>query len=476
MDTRMPKAEGTSAAYPDDEGRGLTRYLAAFTSQLSFDDLPAEAVAKLRMCLFDTIACVVLGNSLDQVKTLMAGMQPEFPEGPARVWGTSIATSPGMSALINGTAGHAFQFDEVHTGAVLHPGPAIFPALIGMAAASKAPISGKQFLEAAAGGYELGVRAGLAFDGDLFRNGWHAQGVLGPVAAAAAGARMKGLDLEKTLYALGIAASTSTGIMAVQRGSNTKSFHSGRAAQGAVYATDLAAVGFTGVDDPLDPGYGLLFDAFTSGKPGNSAAQALGEKWHLLDVSFKLSPASNGSLSGSEALGNILEEHGISADEIETITAHVSENTLHHCGWKYVPSPENSPLAAQMSLRYGMAVRAIDGHLGPKQMLQPRISDADIAAFLPKIAIEVEPKYDAPGSGLRLAARVELTCKDGRSFSSEVLYRKGTSQQPATEDEIEDKFHRLLAPVFSAEQIETICATLKALESCDDVRGLIPGV
>lgn len=460
---------------PHEDGHGLTRALATFAAGLAYEDLPAEAAAKLKMCLFDTLGCTVWATAnLDQIKTLIAGMRPEFPAGPAPVWGTPIATSAGMAALINGTSAHAFQFDEVHTGAVVHPGPAIFPALLGLASAQAAPVSGKRLLAAAAAGYEIGVRVGLAFDGALFKNGFHAQGVIGSVAAAAAGARLLDLDLERFLNAIGIGASQSTGIMAVQRGSNTKSFHSGKAAQAGVYAAMLAAQGFTGVDDAFDPGYGLLFEAFTDVVPDMSAAKGLNEKWHLLDVSFKLAPAANGSLSGAEALGRVLDAHGIRAERIAKVTAHVSTNTLHHCGWDYDPSPANSPLTAQMSLRYGMAARALDGNLAPRQFLQPRISAPDIATFLPRIDVQVEPRYDVVGAGLRLAARVEVECTDGQRFSEEVLYRKGTSQQPVTADEIEAKFRSLMPAAFGPAEIDGLCDVVAALDACDDVRGLVP--
>ena len=70
--------------------------------------------------------------------------------------------------------------------------------------------------------------------------GFHATGLFGRLAATAAGARLRKLDAARTQMALGIAASTASGIVA-NFGTMTKPLHAGLAARDAVTAVELAA-------------------------------------------------------------------------------------------------------------------------------------------------------------------------------------------------------------------------------------------
>ncbi len=111
-------------------------------------------------------------------------------------------------------------------------------------------------------GYEVGIRVGLAAKGGMFKTGFHNQGTTGVFVAAAAAAHVLRLDAQQTQHALGIAGSQAAGLMAVQDGAMTKSFHSGRAAQSGVYAAQLARLGYTGIPDVLEAPYGAFFSSF----------------------------------------------------------------------------------------------------------------------------------------------------------------------------------------------------------------------
>ena len=436
--------------------------MAAFASGLVFDDIPVDVIEKVKLCLLDTIGCCIYGSTLPFMKALISMALTEGGTPAAAILGTSHRTSASQAALVNGTAAHAFQLDEVHAGATLHPGSVVVPAVLALS--NGARLSGRDFLTAMIAGYEVGIRIGLAADGGMFKRGYHNQGTTGALAAAAAAARALGLDPRATAQALGIAASQSAGLMAVQEGANAKAFHSGRAAQSGVYAALLAGDGFTGAEDVLDVEYGGFFSTLVDGFKPERLTEDLGREWETRKVGYKLSPASNGSITAMDTLSRIMKGNVVKAEDIEHITAYVSTNTLHHCGWDFDPRRVKGVLGAQMNLRYGLAVMALDGRATPAQYTEKRVSDPKIAEFLAKIDVRVCDEFDRD-SALRLASRLEARSSGGETYVDQTLYRKGSAEDPVSAMQLEDKFLTLTAEILPAQSARTCIEQIRTLDA-----------
>jgi 2-methylcitrate dehydratase PrpD len=324
-------------------------------------------------------------------------------------------------------------------------------------------------------GYEVGIRAGLAARGGMFQRGFHNQGTSGVFVAAAAAARMLRLNAEAACHALGIAGSQAAGLMAVQDGAMTKSFHSGRAAQSGVYGAILAAKGYTGIPDVLDGGYGTFFPSFLDDWSAAALTDGLGSRWHALRVGFKPAPAANGTITAMTAMDTIMREHGVTAADIDTVTAFVSTNTLHHCGWPYELDRIQGVLSAQMNLRYGIAVMALERDGSARQFTEDKIRDPATLAFIQRIAVEHEPRFEGNDGRYRVACRLVVQSKAGRRYETEVLYRKGSPEDPMTQSEIEEKFGNLaqsLGRGCTAQIIATV-SRLDGLGSLTEVSRLL---
>jgi 2-methylcitrate dehydratase PrpD len=447
-----------------------TRQLAEFSSSLSFEQLPSEVVAKAKLCILDTLGCCIFGASLPSVKKLTAMAKAERAATDAAVFGTPLRTSPSLAALVNGTSAHAFQLDEIHIESTLHPGSLALPAAFALAETSGAA-TGRDLIAALVAAYEVGIRVGLAAKGGMFTSGFHNQGTTGVFVAAAAAARILRLDARQTQQALGIAGSQAAGLMAVQDGAMTKSFHSGRAAQSGVYAAQLARSGYTGIPDVLDGSYGTFFSAFLDAWSEQALTEGLGSRWNILRVGFKPAPASNGSITAMTAIDTIMREHALAAGDIETIAAFVSNNTLHHCGWPYEADRIQSVLSAQMNLRYGIAVMALERKAGAEQFQEQKIRDPEILKFVARIRVEHEPKFEGENGRYRVACRLRVECKNGAEHESVVLYRKGSPEDPMTETQLVEKF-RTLTNGFDRNKSERIAELVSCLEDCDSLAGL----
>jgi 2-methylcitrate dehydratase PrpD len=446
-------------------GQQPTRQLAQFGSSLCFDDLPGEVVAKAKDCLLDTMGCCIFGASQPSVQKLAEMAAAEACAPRAAVFGTPMRTSAALAALLNGTSAHAFQLDEIHIESTLHPGSVAIPAAFALAEGD-ATLGGRDLLVAMVAGYEVGLRIGLAAKGGMFKSGFHNQGTTGVFIAAAAAARILRLDVHQTQHALGIAGSQAAGLMAVQDGAMTKSFHSGRAAQSGVYAAQLARLGYTGIPDVLEAPYGAFFSSFVDEWSEAELTADLVSRWEILRVGFKPLAASNGSITAMTALDTIMREHGLRVGDIERVTAFVSSNTLHHCGWPYKADRIQGVLSAQMNLRYGLAVMALERQAGVEQFAENKIRDPQILRFIECISVEHEPRFDGDNGRYRVACRLVVRCRNGMTFETTTLFRPGSPEDPLSREQLVNKFLSLTNRI-GASKARRIASLVSQIEDCE---------
>ncbi len=449
---------------------GATRRLAQFSASLRFEQLPGDVVSKAKLCILDTLGCCIFGASLQPVQKLATMVAAESCAARATVFGMPLRTSPALAALMNGTSAHAFQLDEIHLESTLHPGSLALPAAYA-AAETNSKIGGRDLITAIVAADEVGIRIGLAAKGGMFKSGFHNQGTTGVFVAAAAAARILGLDAHQTQHALGIAGSQAAGLMAVQDGAMTKSFHCGRAAQSGVYAAQLARLGYTGIPDVLEAPYGAFFSSFVDDWSEPALTEGLGTRWETLRIGFKPAPASNGSITAMTAIDKIMRENKLAADDIDTMTAYVSNNTLHHCGWPYEAEQIQSVLSAQMNLRYGIAVMALERQNGVAQFQESKIRDPEILKFISRIRVEHEPNFEAENGRYRVACRLLVRLKDGTEHETTVLYRKGSPEDPMTVEQLMEKF-RTLTKGIESRRAEQVVEIVSHIEDCNDLATL----
>ena len=259
--------------------------------------------------------------------------------------------------------------------------------------------------------------------------------------------------------------------MAVQDGAMTKSFHSGRAAQSGVYAAQLARLGYTGIPDVLEAPYGAFFGSFVDEWSEPALTEGLGSHWHTLRIGFKPAPAANGSITAMTAIDTIMREHSLAASDIESITAFVSDNTLHHCGWPYEPDRIQSALSAQMSLRYGLAVMALERQNGVAQFQESKIRNPEILDFIARIQVEHEPKFEGNNGKYRVACRLVVRCRSGATHETTVLYRKGSPEDPMTGEQLNEKF-KALTGRMDARRNGQIAELVSRIEDCENLAEL----
>lgn len=442
-----------------------TGELANFAAGLKFEMLPGEVVEHAKLCVLDALGCTLFGNTLPWTRMIADMAITEGANEEALIWNTAQRTSPALAALVNGTGGHGFELDDLHTAGMLHVSTLSVPAAIALAEA-RGPVNGRDFLVAVIAGFEIGLRIGMASTHSLFHRGWHPQGNAGVMAAAATAACILNLSKEKTLHAIALAASQAAGLMAAQEGAMAKRFHGGRATQSGVYAALLAERGFTGIPNAIEAPYGGFLSSFTDKCDPKLLTHGLSQIWETMAIGFKPNPTVSCIQAPIKALREIMATEKLVGTEIDRIEVSCSTFTYRHTVWDY---KAESVTEAQMNLGYGLAVTAIDGDAFVEQYHPERIVDPAIREFSKRIHARIEPNIDAEGPALRDHIELTLFTKDDRQFSRELLYRPGSPEDPMAPAELERKFRRLCKASGTSVDVEGIIQTVTRLDALTDI-------
>jgi 2-methylcitrate dehydratase PrpD len=371
-----------------------TRTLAEWSHGFTSADLNDACQDATRLAILDTLAAGRYGmpEPWTQMTREWAEAMPPAPGTPglARLWGNAEATMrPADAALVNGVAAHAFELDDF--SAKLHPGAVVLPAALAVAEARGSSL--EDLLVATALGYETMIRISLALDPNKARlRGWHLTGVVGPLGATIAVAKLMGLTPEQTVWALGLAATQGAGLFAFNAdGAMSKRLHPGRAAQSGIMAAELAAKGFTGPGTVLEVEDGGYLRAFSDDWTLEPITEGLGEDWRLLDVNFKPYACCGSVHCYVDAAKQIRAELGGAPAADQPIRAGVARVVDVQCGYDYQPG---TVLNSQMSLRYCLAVALLDGEALPAQFRDDRINDPAVTALAQRIELVPDPELD----------------------------------------------------------------------------------
>ena len=442
-----------------------TARLADFAAGLEYDHLPAHVIEHCKLAVLDGLGCCLQGSTTPWVRMLAAQIMAEGGRADATLIGYGEKVPVALAALVNATAGHAFELDDIHRDAILHPNSICVPVAFAMAEREGAR-SGRELITAIVAGYEVACRIGLASGTDLLLRGFHPQGTLGAIASAVTAAHILKHSPEQMANAVGIAGSLGAGLMAAQEGAMVKRLHSGRAAEAGVRAADLAAQGFTGIPDLVEADYGGFLSSFAGKADWQRCVSGLGEDWEGAKTGIKPHATVTSIHAALDALKTIMTMHNLAADDIAHIYAGISHPTYVHCAWPYTAQ---SITAAQMNLYYGLAVIAHDGVAFVDQFCEDRIAQPELLAFIKRIKAEVDPEIEAIGPTARHRAKLTVTTRDNRTFEHDEVHRRGSPENPVARADIEAKFEALAGTVLDVQRVAALREAVMGLDRAAEV-------
>ncbi len=439
---------------------GLTRTLAERCATLAFADLPEDVRALARQCLLDYLAVTVAGAAEPLTGLVLAEMEEAGGHPAATVVGRKVRLPALAAALVNGSASHALDFDDVNMAMPGHPSVAILPALLALAEVRGS--AGADVLTAFVAGYELECRLGRALaPGHYDGLGFHATATVGSFGAAAACARLLGLSVDDTATALGIAGTQAAGLKSMF-GTMCKPLHAGKAAYHGLLAAKLAARGFTSRDDVLECPQGF---AATHG-PDFRPERALAEPrrgWHILDNLFKYHAACYLTHGPIEAARAVRAEHGLSPGQVARVTLRVDQATDRVCN---IAAPRTG-LEAKFSLRLTTAMALAGVETGALvSYSEANAADPVLVGLRDKVSLEFQSGWP------HTLAEIEVECADGSRASARRDAGVPADDVGHQADRLEQKFYALVEPLLGARGTE-IVGLVHRLDTLDDMRGLM---
>jgi aconitate decarboxylase len=449
-----------------------TRRIAEFVAGLTYEEIPAEVRERIKLLILDSLGCAIYGANLEWCRILRGTLEKLDATRTTSIWGTNARLSSDHAALLNGTQVQGFELDDVHRKAVLHVGAVTLPALIAVAE-SHAQLSGRDFLTAAVAGYEIGPRVGLCMGPEHIGQGWHSGATVGIFSAAAGAARALSLDADKTVHALGIAGTQSSGLMAAQYGAMVKRMHAGRAAQSGLYGALLAKDGFTGIADVFEAPYGGFCTTFSRSQDRfnlNELSAGLGQRFETMGIALKFYSCVGSNHTTLDALRDIRKRRPFALDEIGSIVIHGSQVTVDHVGWPYRPE---GLTAAQLNLPFCIATLLIEGDVFVDEFVPECVDDAVRITLSRKVVVVHDPAITALGAGARHKVRVEVHFRDGAVECETREAPRGSERSFASADEIAAKFRKLTKATMSSKQQDALIEAVLGLDKLPDSRTLI---
>jgi aconitate decarboxylase len=452
-----------------------TRGLAEFGAGLKYEAIPPEVRERLKLLILDALGCALYGAHLEWCRIVRSTLSSLDDTRTCSVWGTSDRLSAPHAALANGTQVQGFELDDVHRAGVLHVGAVVLPALVAVAELNHGgagKLSGREFLAAAAAGYETGPRVGLCMGPEHIGQGWHSGATVGVFAAAAAASRGLKLDVTRSVHALGIAGTQSAGLMAAQYGAMVKRMHAGRASQSGLYGALLAASGFTGIEDVFESEYGGFCTTFSRSADRFDLAKltaGLGSTWQTMGVALKFYACVGSNHTTLDALRALQSEHRFRAEDVDAITVHGSQVTADHVGWEYEP---RGLTAAQLNLPFCVATFLLEGDCFVDQFDASAPTDPRRIALAKRVSVHPDPAITARGAKHRHSVRVEVRLKNGTRLSRSADTPRGSDENFASRAEIIAKFEKLAVHALPKNRVAELRDAVLNLEELADAAKL----
>ena len=373
----------------------ITRQLSEFTAGIRLERLPPQVPVRARFLLLDLIGNIIRARH-DAESTgafLAAARALGMTGGSAGVFGDAARYTPTGAAFLNGALAHSLDFDDTHAAASLHPGAPVIPAAL--AAGEMVGASGADVLAAIVAGYEVTCRVALALPaGEHYDRGFHPTATCGAFGAAAAAARVFGLDADGVAGALGTALSQCAGsLQFLANGAWTKRFQVGWAACNGLVAATLVREGFKGAAEALEGRYGFL-RAYAPNPRPERAVQDLGRVFELMATAVKPYPSCRYGHAGIDAALALRAEHALRPEEIEQVTLGLPKSGMMLIGEPAAKKADpRNVVDGQFSGPFVIACALATGTMGWDSY--GLLQDPVIRALLPKITCELDPEIEA---------------------------------------------------------------------------------
>jgi 2-methylcitrate dehydratase PrpD len=440
-----------------------TRTLARFVTDTQFGDLPRGLVDNLKLTVLDTFAAAFVGAVQPWTRRILAVVSALGGPPDATVVHQDWRTDVSRAALANGALIGSFECEAL-TGS--HASGTVLPAAL--AISEREHLDGRAFISALAVGFEVSARLARTAVGLETARGFHNPGAQGPFGAAAAAGKLLGLDEERLTSALGIAGSSSAGLLEFAwSGGDTKRLHLGRASQLGLESALLARGGVNGPATVVE-GRSGYFNAFSTSREMKGLLEGLGTVWAIEPPSLKSYATHVTHQAVVAAIQDFKREHPLDPKSISRVVIRGAARIMEE---RHTERAPHDVLGGQYSLPFTTAVALT------RDMGNPLVYDAETIhdPLVRDLArrIELEPEEHAgPETPHVWPAEIRLDC-DGQHHALRTRPHKGSPANPFTWDDACEKFRRYTASVIGPHRAAAMIDAVGGLDRANDIADVV---
>jgi len=416
----------------------VTHILARYAATAPVEQIPAPVRKEAARTLLNWVGCAVGGSRQGAPSHAVAALKPFSGPEQASLFGRKERLDALHAALVNGISSHVLDYDDTHLKTIIHPAGPVASALT--AFAEYRPVSGAEFMNALVLGCEVECRMGNSVYPEHFAMGWHITGPSGVFGAAAAIGRLLKLDEQHMTWALGLAASQPVGLK-VQFGSDTKSFHPGRAAQNGMVSALLAQQGYTASEVAIE-GFDGWGQALSTRHDWSQVTEGLGQHYELALNTYKPFACGIVAHPAIDAAIQLRDANGLRPEEIQSIDLKVHPLVLNLMG----KTEPNTGLEGKFSIYHAVAVAIVTGRAGEQAFTDRAVNDPLVVATREKVTATTGPAIKAD------QVDVTVTLTDGRKLHKFIEHAVGSQDRPMSDAQLEDKFAGLAEGILPADQ------------------------
>lgn len=439
--------------------------LARLVRQTRFADLPEATVAAAKTVTLDTLGAILVGGRLPENARLARVAVARSGVRSATLIGREGKVEPMLAALVNGSAGVAFEVDEGNRFGGGHPAIHVLPAAL--AVGEEVGVDGRRFIESLVAGYEVISRLGGATKP---RPNVHSHGTWGTIGAGVAVARLLHREEPQIRAVMNLAASMSPANSWTPcfEGATIRNLYPGRAGLQGILAVHLLDCGFTGLRDAPSDVYGtILGESFDPASAVEGLeADDLPRVFRIERNYFKFHACC---LYNHPALDAVLAL--VRAEEIAPeAVARIAVTSVPFVARMADPDPPTM-LAAKFSVPYAVAAAVVTGRTDVQAFLDAARQDPRVRDLARRVEVTADPDMSMRESG-RPTARVAIELRDGRVLTRETTVVRGDGLNPAPREELIEKFMMLAAEALGGERARQVVEAVDRLEELKDVRDL----
>jgi len=450
----------------------IAEALARFVGTFPPEEIPAAVAARAKHLILDAIGIALASTTYDFAHRALTAITGLAGSGESAVIGMPAKLPMRDAALMNGILIHGLDFDDTHTGGIIHATSSLLPTVLAVGAQRRA--SGGEMLAAYILGVEAATRLGAVAKGAFHQVGFHPTGLIGAFACALSAGRLMSLSEQQLVMAQGIALSAGAGSLEfLEDGAWNKRFHPGWAATSGITAAALAQQGFVGARRVYEGRFGLYASHLQGHfNPADLtlATAELGKTWELLQVAVKPYPACHFVHACIDAALALVRDQRLDPVEIDRIRALVPAEVVKTVCEPLANKrrPANS-YDAQFSIPYVIAAALRRQKFTLAELEDEVLADPAVLALADRVNYEVDRRSTFPR---HYCGEVIVTTRSGRTLRHREQVNRGNAERPLTSAEIMEKFRSNAARAVSAERAGAIERSVLELDDRADVRAL----